>query len=64
MEEDGLIQLKKNGRSVDVTMSKEGEGIFCKSMVGWRNAQSQVKLKLKKDGVDAIGVLFSSLTDS
>ncbi|WP_331338072.1 MarR family winged helix-turn-helix transcriptional regulator [Bdellovibrio sp.] len=61
MEEAGWIRISAADRGLEVEITRSGENLYDRCMVGWKKAQKTIHKALEQDGIEAIRVLFSKL---
>lgn len=59
LEDAGWIHINGAGRGLEVEMTKSGEALYEKCLVGWKKAQKTIHKAFEQDGLDAMQVLFS-----
>ena len=62
LDEAGWIRIKSAGRGLEVEITKSGEALYEKCIVGWRKAQKTLHKDLGQDGLEAMQTLFSKMT--
>lgn len=61
LEDVGWVRIEGSGRGLKVEITKTGETLYEKCLVGWKKAQKTIQKEFNHDGLEAMDLLFSKV---